>query len=61
MDEAVLNGLLYARYMLYLLASLFLLFDLPVVPESRPIGIVLLIVGIVIAAFSYGARKADDE
>lgn len=61
MDEAVLDGLQYARYMLYFLGGLFLLLDFPIFPESRIFGIILLVIGTVIAAFSYGAKKGNDE
>ena len=61
MDEAVLGGLVYARYMLYFLAGVFLLLDWQVFPESRVLGVILLIIGLVIAAFSYGAKEANDE
>lgn len=61
MDKAVLEGLVYTRYMLYFLAGIFLLFDSRIFPESRIFGIVLLAAGLVVSAFSYGAKRANYE
>ena len=61
MDKAFFEGLTYARYTLYFLAGLFLLFDSQVFPQARIFGIILLVIGLVMAAFSYGARGTNDE
>ena len=60
MNEATWEGLAYMRYMLYFLAGLFLVSDLQAFPGTRTVAVVFLAIGLVIAAFSYGAGRVND-
>ncbi|WP_435078437.1 hypothetical protein [Halococcus sp. AFM35] len=58
MEEANWNGLAHMRILLYILAAI-LAFANPI-PGALTVAILLFVIALLIAAFTYGAGEADN-
>lgn len=59
MDEAVWDGIAYVRYTLYALAGILLLVNPS--SDAQTVAVAFLVVGVLLAAFSMGANRYDEE